>query len=544
MMAMASHPRSFNLADLFEGAVEAIPAQDAVVTAGANEPTRRRTYAELDARANQVAHLLDELGVGPGDHVAVHAMNCLEFMEVTLGVFKLRAVPINGNFRYTAEELAYVFDDAEVVAVFTQVGIRDEALAAAGARPVITIGLDYDERIAGRPATPVDVGPRSSDDRYLLYTGGTTGMPKGVVWRHEDVFFGALGGTGAPRQGLPALASPGDIGAFVTQGTGITRRLPLCPLIHGGAQWIALTALLTGGTCLLTVDPSLDAGSALSLASEERAEFLMIIGDAVARPLAAELRRHHEAYDLSELRLISSSGAILSPAVKAELEEFLPATKVIDRFGASETGGQGRITRSADGSGPLKLIADDHTTVIGDDGRPLVPGSGQRGRLARRGWIPLGYWRDEEKTAATFPTIDGVRYSVPGDLATIEADGTISVFGRGSMVINTGGEKVFPEEVEAAVKGHPAVFDSLVVGVPDERFGSRVAAVVSLVEDAPAPTVDALADHCRSVIAGYKVPRDLVVVDKVRRKVTGKGDYAWAKEVAVAAATEGSTGSH
>jgi len=543
-MAMASHPRSFNLADLFEGAVEAIPAQDAVVTAGANEPTRRRTYAELDARANQVAHLLDELGVGPGDHVAVHAMNCLEFMEVTLGVFKLRAVPINGNFRYTAEELAYVFDDAEVVAVFTQVGIRDEALAAAGARPVITIGLDYDERIAGRPATPVDVGPRSSDDRYLLYTGGTTGMPKGVVWRHEDVFFGALGGTGAPRQGLPALASPGDIGAFVTQGTGITRRLPLCPLIHGGAQWIALTALLTGGTCLLTVDPSLDAGSALSLASEERAEFLMIIGDAVARPLAAELRRHHEAYDLSELRLISSSGAILSPAVKAELEEFLPATKVIDRFGASETGGQGRITRSADGSGPLKLIADDHTTVIGDDGRPLVPGSGQRGRLARRGWIPLGYWRDEEKTAATFPTIDGVRYSVPGDLATIEADGTISVFGRGSMVINTGGEKVFPEEVEAAVKGHPAVFDSLVVGVPDERFGSRVAAVVSLVEDAPAPTVDALADHCRSVIAGYKVPRDLVVVDKVRRKVTGKGDYAWAKEVAVAAATEGSTGSH
>jgi acyl-CoA synthetase (AMP-forming)/AMP-acid ligase II len=544
MMAMATHPRSFNLADLFEGAAEAIPAQDAVVTAGADEPTRRRTYAELDARANQVAHLLDELGVGPGDHVAVHAMNCLECMEVTLGVFKLRAVPINGNFRYTAEELAYVFDDAEVVAVFTQVGIRDEALAAAGARPVITIGLDYDERIAGRPATPVDVGPRSSDDRYLLYTGGTTGMPKGVVWRHEDVFFGALGGTGAPRQGLPALASPGDIGAFVTQGTGITRRLPLCPLIHGGAQWIALTALLTGGTCLLTVDPSLDAGSALSLASEERAEFLMIIGDAVARPLAAELRRHHEAYDLSELRLISSSGAILSPAVKAELEEFLPATKVIDRFGASETGGQGRITRSADGSGPLKLIADDHTTVIGDDGRPLVPGSGQRGRLARRGWIPLGYWRDEEKTAATFPTIDGVRYSVPGDLATIEADGTISVFGRGSMVINTGGEKVFPEEVEAAVKGHPAVFDSLVVGVPDERFGSRVAAVVSLVEDAPAPTVDALADHCRSVIAGYKVPRDLVVVDKVRRKVTGKGDYAWAKEVAVAAATEGSTGSH
>ncbi len=213
----------------------------------------------------------------------------------------------------------------------------------------------------------------------------------------------------------------------------------------------------------------------------------------------------------------------------------MPATKIIDRFGASETGGQGRITRAADGRGPLRLLADDQTTVIGDDDRPLVPGSGERGRLARSGWIPVGYWNDEEKTAATFPTIDGVRYSVPGDLATIEADGTISVFGRGSMVINTGGEKVFPEEVEAAVKGHPAVFDSLVVGVPDERFGARVAALVSLVEGAAAPSTEELADHCRSVIAGYKVPRELFVVDEIRRKVTGKGDYTWAKDTAQAA---------
>lgn len=529
--------RSFNLADLFEGAVEALPEQDAVVTGGVDEPTRRRTYAELDARANQVAHVLSDLGIGPHDHVAVHAMNCLEFMEITMGVFKLRAVPVNGNFRYTTEELRYVFDDAEVAAVFTQAPLRNEAVAAAGDRPLITIGGDYDDAVASAPTTPVDIGPRSSDDRYLLYTGGTTGMPKGVIWRHEDVFFGALGGTGAPRQGLPKLDDPNDIGAFVTKGTGITRRLPLCPLIHGGAQWIALTSLLTGGTCLLTVDASLDAGSALRFAADERAEFLMIIGDAVARPLAEELRRNHELYDLSSLGLVSSSGAILSPAVKAALEEYLPATKVIDRFGASETGGQGRIKRAADGRGPLQLLADDHTTVLGDDGHPLTPGSGEQGKLARSGWIPLGYWKDEEKTAATFPTIDGVRYSVPGDLATIEADGTISVFGRGSMVINTGGEKVFPEEVEAAVKGHPAVFDSLVVGVPDERFGSRVAAVVSLADGAEAPTVEELADHCRSVIAGYKVPRALVVVDEVARKVTGKGDYAWAKETAVAAVT-------
>ncbi len=462
-------------------------------------------------------------------------MNCIEFMEITLGIFKLRAVPINGNFRYTADELRYVFDDADVVVVFTQVGVREIAEEAAAGRALITIGDDYDAAIGSAPVTPVDIGPRSSDDHYLLYTGGTTGLPKGVVWRHEDVFFGALGGTGAPRRGLAKLDSPDDIGAFVRQGTGITRRLPLCPLIHGGAQWIALTALLTGGTCLLTVDPSLDAASALRLASDERAEFLMIIGDAVARPLAAELRRNHERYDLSGLRLISSSGAILSPAVRAELEEYLPATKLIDRFGASETGGQGRIARAADGTGPLRLIADEQTTVIDDTGRPVEPGAGVVGRLARRGWIPLGYWNDEAKTAATFPTINGVRWSVPGDLATIEADGMISVFGRGSMVINTGGEKVFPEEVEAAVKGHPAIFDALVVGVPDERFGSRVAAVVSLVDGAVPPTVEELAGHCREVIAGYKVPRALVVVDEVHRKVTGKGDYGWAKDVARAA---------
>ncbi|MEZ5168859.1 MAG: AMP-binding protein [Acidimicrobiales bacterium] len=534
--------RTFNLADLFEGAADALTDRDAVVAGGRDVATVRRSYAELDARANQVAHVLHELGVGPGDHVAVHAMNCVEFLEITLGVFKLRAVPINGNFRYTPDELRYVFDDARVVVVFTQVGIDAEARAAAGSRPVITIGADYERMVSAAPEGPVDVGRRSSDDRYLLYTGGTTGMPKGVVWRHEDVFFAALGGTGAPRQGLAKLDSPDDIGAFVTQGTGITRRLPLCPLIHGGAQWIALTALLTGGTCLLTVDPSLDAASALHFASTERAEFLMIIGDAVARPLADELERHPDHYDLGALRLISSSGAILSPAVKAKLETHLPAARIFDRFGASETGGQGRIARAPDGRGPLRLLADDHPTVLGDDGRVVEPGSGVQGKLARSGWIPLGYWNDEEKTADVFPTIEGVRYSVPGDFATIEADGTITVFGRGSMVINTGGEKVFPEEVEAAVKGHPAVFDALVVGVPDERFGSRVAAVVQLVDDAAELALGDLAEHCRRSIAGYKVPRELVLVPEVRRKVTGKGDYAWARQAARAGGDEGDGG--
>ena len=526
--------RTFNLADLFEGASEALPDQDAVVAGGRDVATHRLSYAELDARANQVARVLASMGVGPGDHVGLHATNSIEFMEITIGVFKLRAVPVNANFRYTADELRYVFDDAGVKVVFSETRIRERAVEACGDVPLITIGHDYEATVASVRSDPVDVGPRSSGDHYLLYTGGTTGMPKGVIWRHEDLFFAALGGTGAPRHGLAKLSDPDDIGKFVTTGTGITRRLPLCPLIHGGAQWIALTALLTDGTCLLSVDASLDAGAALRFAADEKAEFLMIIGDAVARPLADELRRNHRLYDLSDLRLISSSGAILSPSVQAALEEHLPATKVIDRFGASETGGQGRIKRAADGTGPLQLLTDEHTTVLDDEGRPVEPGSGVRGRLARKGWIPLGYHNDPEKTAVTFPTIDGVRYSVPGDIATIEADGSISVFGRGSMVINTGGEKVFPEEVEAVVKGHPAVFDSLVVGVPDDRFGSRVAAVISLADGPGAPTIEELGDHCRIVLAGYKVPREVVVVDEVRRKVTGKGDYGWAKETAAA----------
>ncbi len=521
---------SFNLADLFEGAAQALTDQDAVVAGGDGVETVRFSYAELDSRANRVANALAAYGIGAGDHVAVHLANCAEFLEITLGIFKLRAVPINGNFRYTVDELAYVFDDAEVKAVFTETSFAEVGRAAAAGRPVITVGADYESALAAHPDICPDVGPRSGDDRYLLYTGGTTGMPKGVIWRHEDLFFGALGGVGAPRQGLDKLATPDGIGDFVRTGTGVTRRLPVCPLIHGGAQWIALGALLTGGTVLLTVDHHFDAGSALRFASDEKAEFLMLIGDALARPLADELAANPDLYDLSSVTLISSSGAILSPAVKAALEEQLPGAKIVDRYGASETGGQGRIKRDGSGSGPLQLLAGDDTTVLDENLRPIEPGSGERGLLARTGWIPLGYWRDEERTAKAFPVVDGVRFSVPGDMATIEADGSILVFGRGSMVINTGGEKVYPEEVEAAIKSHPAVFDALVVGVADDRFGQRVGAVISVREGHEAPSLDDVASHCRETIAGYKVPRSLVVRNAVARKVTGKGDYAWARE--------------
>lgn len=299
-------------------------------------------------------------------------------------------------------------------------------------------------------------------------------------------------------------------------------------------MWVALQTLLNGGALVLATDRHFDAVDALDLLAGERVELTMLIGDATGRPIADALAATPDRWDLSALQVVASGGAVLSPSVKAALRERLPGTKVVDTFGASETGGQGRLRPSPDG-GPPRLVTDGHTAVLDDDGRPIAPGSGDVGRLARSGHIPLGYWGDPERSAATFPVIDGVRWSVPGDLATVEVDGSITLFGRGSMCINTGGEKVFPEEVEAAIKHHPAVFDVLVVGVPDERFGQVVAAVVALRPGAPPGAGrpdDELVAEARRHVAGYKVPRRWVYVDACERLPTGKPDYRWAAEVA------------
>jgi 3-oxocholest-4-en-26-oate---CoA ligase len=356
------------------------------------------------------------------------------------------------------------------------------------------------------------------------------------MWRHEDIYFASLGGRGTPSKGVPALTAPEQIGERARRGDPIMRRLPLCPLMHGGAMWVALQTLLNGGALIIATDRHFDATDALSLLASERVELTMVIGDATARPMADALAHDPQAFDLGALQVIASGGAILSPAVKALLRECLPHTKVVDTFGASETGGQGRLAPARDvkaggSAGPPRLLTDDDTVVFDDDLRPLAPGSGVVGRLARTGHIPFGYYKDPVKTAATFPVIDGVRWSVPGDLAMVEADGSITLLGRGAMCINTGGEKVFPEEVEGAIKSHPAAFDAMVVGVPDQRFGEKVVAVVSL---RPGETAgeDELVAHVRSHVSGYKVPRSWVFVDHCERLPTGKPDYQWAKELA------------
>ena len=394
----------------------------------------------------------------------------------------------------------------------------------------------YEQLLASQPTTTPDVGDRSPDDGYGLWTGGTTGMPKGVMWRQEDIYMSAVGGGGNATLGIPAVKNLNDVAVKATTPSPLPATLTLCPLMHGGGFWLAFSAILGGNYSVLIRDLGFDPGFALRVVQEERVALMMTIGDAYARPIVDHLESTPSGtYDLSSLLVYGSGGAILSPSVKDDLARLLPTSLVHDGFGASETGGQGALVGTgADGAPRFKMDAGN--VVIADDGTLCEPGDGRVGMLANSGYIPIGYYKDEAKTAATFPTINGVRYAVPGDLASVDADGSIAVYGRGSMSINSGGEKIFPEEVEKALKSHPAVFDATVVGTPNERFGSQVTAVVELRPShaANAPTLAQLQDHCRSHLAGYKVPRAVVFVDQTVRSPSGKPDYRWAKEIATA----------
>jgi 3-oxocholest-4-en-26-oate---CoA ligase len=525
----------FNLADLWERVVDEIPEHEALVCGD-----RRLTYAEADARATQLAHHLAARGIAAGDHVALHLFNGTEYLEGMLAAFKLRAVPINVNYRYGEDELRYLLADADVRAIVFHrefapllADIRDdlpllhtfvEVLDDSGASSIVD-AVEYEAALAGA-SDARDFGPRSADDLYILYTGGTTGMPKGVMWRAEDIFFGAFGGG---NLGDAPISTPEQ----VVDTLDMHRRgLPACPFMHGTAHWMAFGTLFSGGTVVISPERHFDPGHLWRLIEAERVTFLVIVGDAFARPLVEAYDHLDPPADVSPLTVVLSGGAVLSPAVKAAWVDRLPGTLLIDGFGASETGGQGQSVSAA--GAPIESVArfnvSDETTVLGDDLRPVPPGV--VGRLARRGHVPLGYYGDAEKTAATFPVIDGARWSVPGDHARIEDDGTITVLGRGSVSINTGGEKVYPEEVEAALKSHAEVFDAVVVGVPDDRWGERVAAVVQA-RGGAAPALGELAAHVRAQLASYKVPRDLVLVDAIVRSPSGKPDYRWARTTAV-----------
>lgn len=537
---MGKELTTFNLADVWEAVADLVARREALVCGD-----RRQTFADLDARANRLAHALLDRGVEPGQHVGLYLQNGPEYLEAMLAAYKIRAVPINVNYRYVSDELRHLFRDSDLVGVihhrlFTprletiapdlpRIGwylvVDDDSGASTGALP----GGDYEEAMAGSSPERL-FGPRSGDDPYVIYTGGTTGLPKGVVWRQEDAFFACIGG-GDPMRLLGPVEGPAEVLDRIIDGTFVY--LPVAPLMHAAGQWTALAWLFAGGKVVL-LPGSLDPGRVWHTVEDEGVNMITVVGDAVIRPL---LDAWDEAggFEVPSLVTIASGGAPLTATIKARLVASFPNVVVADGFGSSETGAQGaqRLEVGESSTPATRFTAYGDTTAVLDQltHEPVEPGSGSVGRVALRGRIPQGYYNDPERTAETFVMTGGHRWVLTGDMATVEADGRIQLLGRGSVCINTGGEKVFPEEVEAALKDHPGVYDALVVGVADERWGQQVTAVVQPVRGRTL-SPDELADHCRASLAGYKVPRDWLFVDRVERSPAGKADYRWATALA------------
>ena len=525
---------ALNIADLAEHAIDAVPERVALICGD-----EQITYAELEEKANRFAHYLIDHGVGKGDKVGLYCRNRIEIVIAMIGIVKAGAILVNVNYRYVEGELRYLFENSDMVALVHERQYADRVANVLPETPdvktVIVVedgsdkdyqgygGVEFNEALAqGSPDR--DFGMRSADDIYLLYTGGTTGFPKGVMWRHEDIYRVLLGGTDFATgefvadeydHAKQAAAAPPMI------------RFPIPPMIHGATQSATWMALFAGQTVVLA--PEFDAHEVWRSIEKNKVNLLFFTGDAMGRPLLDALESGE--YDLSSLYVLASTAALFSPSLKERFLELLPNRIITDSIGSSETGfgGTSIVAKGQTQAGGPRVSIDKKTVVLDDEGNEVQPGSGVRGILAKRGNIPVGYYKDEKKTAETFRTINGVRYAIPGDYAMVEEDGTVTMLGRGSVSINTGGEKVYPEEVEAALKGHPDVFDALVVGVPDERYGQHVAAVVAP-RKGTRPTLAQLDAFVRKDIAGYKVPRSLWLVDEIKRSPAGKPDYKWAKE--------------
>ncbi|KPL35552.1 acyl-CoA synthetase [Streptomyces anulatus] len=535
----------YNLADLFESVVDAVPDREALlyVDHPGTGAERRLTYAELDAAANRIAHHLIDAGIRPGEHLGLHLYNGVEYLQTVLGALKARIVPVNVNYRYVEEELAYLYRDADLAALVFD-GEFDERVAAAAPQAP---GLRHLVRVGPAPAAPPAVpvvpfteaersggsgrgfAPRSADDQFIIYTGGTTGMPKGVMWRQEDLFFSGLGG-GAPT-GEPVKAPQELAERVAAGGDGITF-FPTPPLMHGTSTLTAFIGFNFGQR--VVVHRKFVPAEVLRTIEKEKVTSVSLVGDAMLRPLIDCLNGPLRGTDCSSLFSVSSSGAIMSDSVRAEFQALVPTVMLLNNFGSSESGFNGTATADSGPERGFRVQVNARTAVVDPvTYEPVAPG--EPGRIAQRGHVPLGYYNDPAKTADTFFRRGEERWVLLGDMATVDADGIVTVLGRGSQCINTGGEKVYPEEVEQALKSHPDVYDALVAGVPDERWGNRVAAVVQLREDAEALTLDAVQAHCRTRLAGYKIPRALVLADRIQRSPSGKADYRWAKAVAAGA---------
>lgn len=526
---------ALNIADLAEHAIDAVPDRVALICGD-----EKLTYAQLEEKANRLAHYLIDQGVKKDDKVGLYCRNRIEIVIAMLGIVKAGAILVNVNYRYVEGELRYLFDNSDMVALVHERQYSDRVANVLPDTPnvktilVIEDGSDKDfQRYGGvefysaiaQGSPERDFGERSADDIYLLYTGGTTGFPKGVMWRHEDIYRVLFGGTDFATGQF--VEDEHDLAKAAAANPPMVR-YPIPPMIHGATQSATWMSIFSGQTTVLA--PEFNAEEVWRTIHEHKVNLLFFTGDAMARPLLDALDTDHD-YDLSSLFLLASTAALFSPSIKERLLELLPNRVITDSIGSSETGfgGTSIVAKDAPHAGGPRVTIDHRTVVLDEEGNEVKPGSGVRGFIAKKGNIPVGYYKDEKKTAETFKTINGVRYAIPGDWALVEEDGTVTMLGRGSVSINSGGEKIYPEEVEAALKGHPDVFDALVVGVPDPRYGQHVAAVVQP-RPGTRPTLAELDRFVRSEIAGYKVPRSLWLVDEVKRSPAGKPDYRWAKE--------------
>lgn len=535
----------WNFADLWEAIAEVQPDHPAIIRGG-----EVRTWAEWEARSDAVATRLLEAGLAPGARVAQYLMNSAEYLEALFASFKAALAPVNTNYRYVADELAYLWLDAGVEAVVFHGSFTPNVREVRDRIPGVRLWLWVDDGAGHCPGWAVpyesvassgqrrghDAPARSGDDLYLLYTGGTTGKPKGVMWRQDDLLC-VLNRTSSVRypedEGVASVAA-----ALAASGPDRPRGLPAAPLMHGTAAFSAFGVLDSGGTVVLTEEPRFDPVRLLDVIERERVTDVSIVGDAFARPLLDTLEAEPGRWDVGCLRVMLSSGVMWSAPVKEGLLRHAPDLLCVDTLGSSEAVGLARSISSRRGTArtaAFKLGPD--ARVIREDGTPVAPGSGEVGLVAIAGRAPIGYLGDPEKSAATFREIAGRRWTTPGDHATVNADGSVTLLGRGSGCINTGGEKVFPEEVEEILKLHPAVHDAIVVGAPHERFGQQVVAFVEPVA-AGSPAVDEIREWVRQRLAAYKVPRHIVAVASIGRAVNGKVDQArWRAEAELVAAS-------
>jgi fatty-acyl-CoA synthase len=512
-----------------------------------------RSWGEFEQRSARLAGHLDASGVGHDAKVACYLYNGPEYLETTFAAFKVRAAPINVNYRYLEAELGYLLDNADAEAVVFDAEFAERidhiradlpkvrtwvCVGADDRHPLPSWAVDYESVLAvNDPMARIE---RSGDDLWFLYTGGTTGMPKGVMWPHRNLL--ATGAATFAVVKRPVPSTPSDVAeavaAFHEQGRAV-RLLPAAPLMHGTSAITAVAVLSAGGTVVTLTNRSFDADELCRAVQEHRITQLTIVGDAFAKPVVAALRRARDEgapYDVTSLKVVVSSGVMWSAPAKDELLEFCSAT-LVDSLGSSEgVGFASSVARKGETAPTARFSLGEHARVFTEAGDEVAAGSGERGLLAVGGPIPIGYYKDPDKSAQTFRTFAGRVWSVPGDWATVETDGTITLLGRGSVCINTAGEKVYPEEVEETLKLHAAVHDCNVVGLPDEKWGQSVTAVVELDDGADAPDQGALIAHCKAHLAGYKCPKRIVFVGRVQRGPNGKPDYRWAAEVASAGA--------